>query len=376
MPTSDRDALLSAILAQPDEDTPRLIYADWLQENGQPERADFIRAQVWASQAEPYSPQAGAHERVAARLLERHAGEWVREVRLRALGWKFARGFVEHADVNTASFPRDAAALFAAEPVRSLRVMRFLSAGAGGMPASLEPFFALPQLARVVKLDMSELRQTADYFDLLSACPHLGNLTDLVMRMNPVPPAWLTTLLVGPSLPRLTGLDLKEVSNLGRTLTSVFPRIEHRSFVRLDLSHIRFNSQEIQKVLASRCLREVEELRLGWWKDSAIEGSLTHLHLGWVIPWDRLWLLDLNGQGVSNGGVREIVGELARQKDRPPLRWLGLANNRIGRDGVRALIDSPLALYYLDLRGNYDLSLSDRAALQSRFPDARVEGGE
>jgi uncharacterized protein (TIGR02996 family) len=40
------DALLRAIAAQPDEDTPRLMYADWLDENGQPERAEFIRVQV------------------------------------------------------------------------------------------------------------------------------------------------------------------------------------------------------------------------------------------------------------------------------------------------------------------------------------------
>lgn len=42
---TDGEALLAAILAQPAEDTPRLVYADWLQENGQPERAEFIRVQ-------------------------------------------------------------------------------------------------------------------------------------------------------------------------------------------------------------------------------------------------------------------------------------------------------------------------------------------
>ncbi len=43
---NDGDALLRAILVQPDEDTPRLVYADWLQENGEPERAEYIRLQV------------------------------------------------------------------------------------------------------------------------------------------------------------------------------------------------------------------------------------------------------------------------------------------------------------------------------------------
>ena len=43
---SDEAALLTAIAAHPDEDTPRLMYADWLDENGRPIRAEFIRVQI------------------------------------------------------------------------------------------------------------------------------------------------------------------------------------------------------------------------------------------------------------------------------------------------------------------------------------------
>lgn len=43
---SDGDALLRAILMRPAEDTPRLAYADWLDEHGESERAEFIRVQV------------------------------------------------------------------------------------------------------------------------------------------------------------------------------------------------------------------------------------------------------------------------------------------------------------------------------------------
>ena len=43
---SDGDALLRAILLNPAEDTPRLVYADWLQENGGDEYAEFIRGSV------------------------------------------------------------------------------------------------------------------------------------------------------------------------------------------------------------------------------------------------------------------------------------------------------------------------------------------
>src|SRR5262249_28074934 len=36
---------LADILERPDDDVPRLVYADWLEEHGQPERAEFIRVQ-------------------------------------------------------------------------------------------------------------------------------------------------------------------------------------------------------------------------------------------------------------------------------------------------------------------------------------------
>jgi uncharacterized protein (TIGR02996 family) len=39
-------ALLAAILAHPDQDDPRLVYADWFDDNGEPDRSAFIRAQV------------------------------------------------------------------------------------------------------------------------------------------------------------------------------------------------------------------------------------------------------------------------------------------------------------------------------------------
>lgn len=38
-------ALLRAVLSAPDDDLPRLVIADWWDENGQPERAEFCRVQ-------------------------------------------------------------------------------------------------------------------------------------------------------------------------------------------------------------------------------------------------------------------------------------------------------------------------------------------
>jgi uncharacterized protein (TIGR02996 family) len=41
----ERDALLAAIRANPHADLPRLVYADWQEEHGQPEHAELIRLQ-------------------------------------------------------------------------------------------------------------------------------------------------------------------------------------------------------------------------------------------------------------------------------------------------------------------------------------------
>ena len=52
-------AFLAAIAANPDDDTPRLIFADWLEEHGEPERAEFVRVQVeLAARSGPPFPDA------------------------------------------------------------------------------------------------------------------------------------------------------------------------------------------------------------------------------------------------------------------------------------------------------------------------------
>lgn len=42
---NDREAFMRTIIDEPDEDTPRLVFADWLQENGDEDRANLIRMQ-------------------------------------------------------------------------------------------------------------------------------------------------------------------------------------------------------------------------------------------------------------------------------------------------------------------------------------------
>ena len=50
------DAFLHDILAHPDDDAPRLIYADWLDEHNDP-RGEFIRTQCALAQLSEEDPR-------------------------------------------------------------------------------------------------------------------------------------------------------------------------------------------------------------------------------------------------------------------------------------------------------------------------------
>ena len=54
---TDGDALLAAITALPDEDVPRLAYADWLTEHGRAEEGEFIRVQCRLAAVAPDDPE-------------------------------------------------------------------------------------------------------------------------------------------------------------------------------------------------------------------------------------------------------------------------------------------------------------------------------
>src|SRR4051812_26377180 len=73
-------ALEAAIVAQPDEDTPRLAYADWLDEHADPDRAEFIRVQCRLAEVTPAAPDCiDLHERqkeLVARLVHRPLFSW------------------------------------------------------------------------------------------------------------------------------------------------------------------------------------------------------------------------------------------------------------------------------------------------------------
>jgi uncharacterized protein (TIGR02996 family) len=73
---TDADALLDAIFAYPEDDLPRLVYADWLSEHGQEAYGEFIRLQCAVAREKPFSPAANELWKGIGRVWRQLEDEW------------------------------------------------------------------------------------------------------------------------------------------------------------------------------------------------------------------------------------------------------------------------------------------------------------
>lgn len=224
---SDRDALLRAIGEHPEEDTPRLMYADWLEENGDPDRAGFVRAQVELARPglEPGERYPAVRRNV--HYLTNFVRQWHAELpRIDGIEWgDFNRGLVEEVRAATErAVVVHAHEVFAVPGVHVLRLWRLDSGrvlGAvpelerlrsfrlisGATAGALGDLFASPHLSRLKVLDLYGSRidssLIADVVD--GRFPHL---TELRLGMNAVSDAGALALARSPHLTDLHLLDL------------------------------------------------------------------------------------------------------------------------------------------------------------------------
>src|SRR5262245_43821915 len=141
--------LLRGVLAEPDEDAPRLVYADHLEETGDEAdqaRARLIRLQCRIAALEELSPERLDLEAEEEVLLADHGKEWRTGVPRWArplTGEILRRGFVERVRMTPALLLARGSQLFRQHPIRSLVLHHF-------DPPSDWP--ASPHLARVREL--------------------------------------------------------------------------------------------------------------------------------------------------------------------------------------------------------------------------------
>src|SRR5262249_5399637 len=101
MPPPGSEPFLRAICENPADDAPRLVYADWLDEKGESERAEFIRVQVWLARADEEGEDSLAWQSRERALRKHREATWRDELpSLSGIQWqRFRRGFVDRVSV-------------------------------------------------------------------------------------------------------------------------------------------------------------------------------------------------------------------------------------------------------------------------------------
>jgi uncharacterized protein (TIGR02996 family) len=262
--------LLADIVENPLDDTPRLIYADWLLDRGEPNdllRAEFIRLQIDHARR----PGDVKSLRRANRLLANNARRWSRDLKplLRASVWR--RGFVEAASVNAVDF------LELAQEALSLAPIRFL-----------------------------HFRKPAGYFSSICHCPHLARLDGFSVQGGNLQPQDLESLGTSPFLETLQILHL-DANRLGaaRRLRDWFRRMP--ALTTLSLQNVQLDDATLSR-LAHFLTPRLRHLYLGC--NQLSDAGISVLH-GLDVA-----ALGIGGNPLSPDAINRLLESL------PHLKWL------------------------------------------------------
>jgi uncharacterized protein (TIGR02996 family) len=207
-------ALLAAVIANPADDLPRLMYADYLDDLGgelNARRAEFIRLQCELAQQNPrpvYSDRPTAQQIRERLLLQRYSHQWTLPFRRPGLllftnrtHEVYRRGFIELVWMPANWLLRKATRLWHFFPIMELRLTR-------SNRAEFAQIIALPQLQQLHTLDV-----TGHPFDdatvaIFAQARPLSNLKHLVLRGCNIMDDTALSLSVLPWLQHLEQFDL------------------------------------------------------------------------------------------------------------------------------------------------------------------------
>jgi uncharacterized protein (TIGR02996 family) len=314
-------AFLDDMVANIDDDTPRLVYADWLDENGRPERAEFIRVQIERARLPPWD---AAQVRLRLRedaLLKLHGEKWCAEFpAIEGARWEgFRRGIV--AEVSFASFEAmraNAHACRAAAPVEAVTVR---------WPRKREKSQAGKPITELRELSLTGRPSDENQIARLADSPQLATLRSLTARA--LWPEGLARLIASPHLATLKVLRLP-VNTLGNAgIVALVGAAALKTLEELDL----FGWGVSEKYTEDPVVRLAGMEALASWPGLASVRSLT-----------------LHGNEVGQAGLRMLL----RSLHIGALKALSLRHNRLDGEAMGELGDTPpgLQLETLDLGEN------------------------
>jgi uncharacterized protein (TIGR02996 family) len=197
-------ALIAAIHAHPLDDAPRLVYADWLDEAGRPDRAEFIRVQCELALLPAYDPRAAALSTREAELLAAGRKDWLRPLGRSKSDVLFWRGF----PVPTLS-GLDAEHLLRVteKRLRAAPLWRYSYSTTGG---AVRRLLAWPHLSRLTTFALRPPGLPKAWVNRIVKCAGLRNVTELAFTRCPMTAADLERVLDAWVGRRLTALWVNE----------------------------------------------------------------------------------------------------------------------------------------------------------------------
>ncbi|MGL4555140.1 MAG: TIGR02996 domain-containing protein, partial [Gemmataceae bacterium] len=186
----DGDRLWHAILRRPHSRPLRQVYADWLEERGDP-RSEFMRLQGRTVPADPHRE---------AQLLRAHEAQWLGPMAGHLRDWGFAGGLIEWVCVETP--------VFLAHADEWVRRPGLLGVHLRRMSGHVRAVAECPALARLPYLFLGDNGLTADDVRTLLASRYLKNVRALFLQSNAIDNAGFGAIADAPALSRLRELSL------------------------------------------------------------------------------------------------------------------------------------------------------------------------
>jgi uncharacterized protein (TIGR02996 family) len=324
---TDAEPFLQRVRAFPDDDVPRLIFADWLEEQGAAgaQRAAFIRVQVALARLTAEDPQRPNLAAAEAALLEAHRDEWEAPFRRLASGPVFRRGFVDEVNVTARQFLQHVHELFAAGPIRRLHLLEVGSY----LPAIMESSY----LSRLSSLSLFALHGGDSVARAVARATQLTGLRELHLGRNRLGDEAAELLATASGLGSLEELDLSE-NDISESGARAVAASRHLGQVkRLELRHNQIGPAGAEAIAASDRLASLQRLGL------AGNGlGITRLFsLPRVSSLLSVPCLDLTANSLSPGALKAILTRPLGDSAPIRLRELDLSHNDLGEPGIRVL---------------------------------------
>jgi uncharacterized protein (TIGR02996 family) len=354
MPNTHEQAFLSAIRENPNDDAPRLVYADWLDEHGNAARAEFIRVQCRLGGLDEDDPQSSDLRRREYELLADHWGEWAGPLIGRVRRWRFRRGFIDQVKLEAGQFLKEGRWLLDFAPVEELDVRH-------PNVEDLRALLASRHIRRIARLNLDFAEVGNAGLALLAQSPNLAGLAHLSLRFNNVGVEGLLALAEAPHLTSLRSLDVT-ANDLPRSAFGEF-----LAACRLPLEGLSWDDaigpEGIRDLSASPLAGRLKELHF---RDAHLGPKGLRL-LARSSAFARLEELRIERDTIGSAGARALAGSpllrrlaalelscgqldddgaeaLACLAQAPALRGLDLSFNRIGPRGAKALVSLAVKL--------------------------------